>query len=181
KFLPAAELLPWMTVGVFGRVVSWPLGFVQLAVGASRWYAATETIFVLLMAGLTLQLMTLFGPVGAAYAFAANYAVYTATMLFVARRLIDFRSSRRVKEEIAAASAFLGLALLSRWTLIDASVQLCAALTILFTGTVFSLWGLASRAGWSASLSHRLSSTPIGRRFFAKSVRGSPKRGSPKT
>jgi PST family polysaccharide transporter len=36
QFLPAAHLLPWMALGVFGQVVSWPLGFVQLALGASR-------------------------------------------------------------------------------------------------------------------------------------------------
>ena len=53
RFLPAADLLPWMALGVFGRVISWPMGFVQLALGASRWFAATETIFAVLWAALT--------------------------------------------------------------------------------------------------------------------------------
>lgn len=69
-FLPGAELLPWLVLGVFGRVISWPMGFIQLAMGASRWFMATETIFIALQAALVLWLVPAYGVVGAAYAFA---------------------------------------------------------------------------------------------------------------
>lgn len=37
-FSAAAEVLVWMVVGVFGRVLSWPLAYIQLAQGAGRWF-----------------------------------------------------------------------------------------------------------------------------------------------
>ncbi|MEO7916645.1 MAG: O-antigen translocase, partial [Dokdonella sp.] len=41
KFTPAADVLVWMILGVFGRVLSWPLGYVQLALNAGKWYVTT--------------------------------------------------------------------------------------------------------------------------------------------
>ncbi len=46
KFDAAGELLTWMAFGVFFRVVCWPMWYVQLAKGASHWFAATQTIVV---------------------------------------------------------------------------------------------------------------------------------------
>jgi antigen flippase len=171
QFAPAAELLPWMTLGVFGRVISWPLGFVQLALGASRWFAATETIFVCSQAALTLWWLHWFGPIGVAYAFAANYALYTVTMLWVAQKLIGFSWSTSVGRLVATASTFIGAALTARWMLVETALQFCGA-TILIIGAMFSLRGLAIRLGKERLLSKRLSSTPIGKLFIAQSVGG---------
>ncbi len=40
EFLPAVELMQWFVLGCLGRVISWPLGFVMLALGKSRWFFA---------------------------------------------------------------------------------------------------------------------------------------------
>jgi enterobacterial common antigen flippase len=96
SFVAGAELLPWFVLGVFGRVLSWPMGFIQLAAGASKWFFATETIFLGIQATLIIWLVPAFGIAGAAYAFAATYALYTAGMYWVGNKLIEFNWSLRV-------------------------------------------------------------------------------------
>lgn len=43
-FLPAADMLQWFVFGCLGRVISWPLGFVMLALGKGQWFFVTETL-----------------------------------------------------------------------------------------------------------------------------------------
>jgi PST family polysaccharide transporter len=146
QFLPAADLLPWMALGVFGQVVSWPLGFVQLALGASRWFAATETIFVGLQAMMMYWLVERCGIVGAAYAFAAIYALYVAAMLGATRFLIGFSWSSEARRLILTSAAFVAAAFAARSFSSDlASLTLGAAVAL--AGALFSLHGLAGRLG----------------------------------
>lgn len=96
QFLPAADLMPWFILGVFGRVVSWPLGFIQLAKGASRVFMLTETTTIALWLGLVFVLVPRFGVVGASWAFALIYFFHPLAMLWVSRFLTGFHWSRRV-------------------------------------------------------------------------------------
>ena len=73
KFDAASGLLTWMAFGVFFRVVCWPMWYVQLAKGASHWFAATQTISVGAQAALTVLLLERYGVVGAAYAYVCAY------------------------------------------------------------------------------------------------------------
>lgn len=149
--------------------MSWPLSFVQLAVGASLWFAATETVFVSLQVGLTLWLLQLFGPIGAAYAFAANYALYIVAMLWVAKVLIGFSWSESVRELIITSSAFVGAAFVLRWALADIPAILGGSL-VTVAGSVFSLRGLVKRLGKQHRLVSLLGSTPASRFFMSKDV-----------
>lgn len=160
EFLAAAELLPFMALGVFGRVISWPLGFVQLAKGASRLYAATETIFIGLQAVLVIVLIREFGIVGAAYAFALVYAAYTGAMLWVARALIGFSWTRESGEMLATSMLFVGLAFAARSLGSDAEALVAGAIVTL-GGALFSLRGLAARLGREHRLVKAASSVPI--------------------
>ena len=96
-FLQGAVLLPWFLLGVFGRVVSFPLGYIQLAKGASHWFIATETIFTGLQITLNLMLVPRLGIVGAAYSVGIVYVGYTLVSLWVGRLLIGFKWSKDVK------------------------------------------------------------------------------------
>jgi PST family polysaccharide transporter len=144
QFLPAADLLPWMALGVFGRVISWPMGFVQLALGASRWFAVTETIFIGLWASLAYAMVEAFGIVGAAYAFALVYALYTPAMLWVTWILIDFSWSNGTRKLILASATFVGLAFAARFLSSD-SATLVAGIAVTLASALFSLRGLAKR------------------------------------
>lgn len=144
QFLPAADLLPWMALGGFGRVVSWPMGFVQPALGASRWFAATETIFIGIQAVLTFWMVERAGIIGAAYAFAATYGLYVPAMLWVSRALIGFSWSREAWRLILASAVFVGAAFAVRLLLADVtSLIVGGALTL--AGALFSMRGLAMR------------------------------------
>jgi PST family polysaccharide transporter len=93
KFAPAVEVLRWQTLGVFLRVVSWPLGFLVLAKGAKRTYFMTEfaanLVHILLMFGL----VHYFHLSGTGMAFFGLYVVYTILMLFCSLRLWNFSFS----------------------------------------------------------------------------------------
>ena len=146
QFLPAADLLPWMALGVFGRVITWPMGFVQLALGASRWFVATETIFVGLWAALTYAMVEAFGIIGAAYAFALTYALYTVAMLWVTRVLIGFSWSFETRALILASAAYVGLAFAARFLWFD-TATFAAGGAVILASALFSLRGLAKRLG----------------------------------
>lgn len=146
QFLAAGDLLPWLALGVFGQVVSWPLGFVQLAMGASRWFAATQTIFGAIQALLTLWLVERSGIVGSAYAFAATHGFYAAAMLWVTGELIGFSWSREARKLILVSAAFVAAAFVARLLPSDLA-SLIAGGTLTLAGALFSLRGLVSRLG----------------------------------
>jgi PST family polysaccharide transporter len=105
KFTSAASLLPWFVLGIFGRVVSWPMGYIMLAKGASRWFAATEVIFALLNLGLVWIGLQWLGLKGVAVAFAVHYGLYILGMLWVAHRLCAFHWSRAVVKLLVITSS----------------------------------------------------------------------------
>ena len=93
KFDAATGALAWMMIGVYCRLVSWPMAFIQLALGASRWYLVTEGLFFVSQGALVFALVPHWGVLGAAYAFAACCALQIVGMVWVGRRLIGFRWS----------------------------------------------------------------------------------------
>lgn len=90
EFLPAAELMQWFILGAYGRVVSWPLGFVMLALGKNRWYFVTETLaHVMHLFLIIIGVMTI-GLEGVAIAFPVLYICYTIIVYMVGRYLTGF-------------------------------------------------------------------------------------------
>lgn len=164
KFRPAAALLPWFVLGVFGRVVSWPLGYIQVAMGASRWFAATETVFLALCLGLVFGLVRTVGVVGTAYAFALSYFFYTLGMLWVAHALIDFRWSRAVQRLLGLTVVLVALGF--GLTLVTHGWPAIAGGTALTSIAAFcSFRGLLSRLGPGHRISKSIARIPIICRF----------------
>lgn len=90
EFLGAVELLQWFILGCMGRVISWPLGFVMLALGKGRWFLLTEGSFSLVHVFLIALGLQLFGIEGVAIAFFVMYIGYVLAVSLVCRHLIDF-------------------------------------------------------------------------------------------
>lgn len=103
EFAPASHLLPWFILGVFGRVISWPMGFVQMAMGASRYFIATETVFSVIQIALVWLCLRHFGLEGIAIAFAGLYVFYTIGMLLVTRKLSGFSWNSGVSKLLAVS------------------------------------------------------------------------------
>jgi antigen flippase len=161
QFLPGAALLPWFVLGIFGRVVSWPLGYIQLAKGASRWYLATETVFLGLQLGLLLWTVPRFGLVGVAYTFAITYFFYTLGMLWVAKALIGFRWSAGVKKLLMLSGLFVLVGLGVRF-LMPGWPELVAGGVLTFAGAILSLRGLVTRLGANSRLCKWVYAVPGG-------------------
>ena len=162
QFMPAADLLPWMALGVFGQVVSWPLGFVQAASGAARWFVATETIFSSVWALLVYVMVQYSGIVGAGYAFAAVYALYIPGMLWIARRMIDFSWSWETRKLLFIAAIFI-IVEFGTLYLPNRKISVAAGACLTLASAVFCLGGLARRLDQDHSLVKFIIVMPFGR------------------
>lgn len=159
KFAPAVDVLVWMVLGVFGRVLSWPLGYILLAAGNVRWLLVSEGLFLALQAALATWLVPHHGVIGAAYAFAVCYGLYVAGMAWVGHRMIGFRWSSAVLRMMLASGVLMGLALAANRLLPDIpAVVLGSALALVGVG--WSLRGLVARLGAAHQLIHLMRRVP---------------------
>lgn len=164
-FMAAAGVLVWMVLGMFGRVISWPLGFIQLAAGAARAYAITEGVFLGLQLALVFWLVPRFGVVGAAYAFAITYAFYTAGMLGVGAHLIGFRWSKAVWRMVLTSAALVVAAFAATF-LLPMPWSPLAGMTLAVAAGLGCLRGLAWRLGTTHRLVRTLAHVPGMPRFL---------------
>lgn len=93
RFEPAGEVLRWQILGVLGRVISWPLGFILLAKGLRRIFLITEIAASLLHVALLWWGVRFWGLVGTGMAFFGLYVFYVILMIVVSRRESGFRWS----------------------------------------------------------------------------------------
>ena len=165
RFSQSAALLPWFILGIFGRVLSWPMGFIMLAQAASRWFVATETIFAAIQAGLILTLVPRVGIVGAAYAFVAVYVLYTACMLWVSRLLIGFAWSSATFKLLFLSLVLIVSTLATHFLIAGGASLVFGGLSTLLA-SLLSLHGLAVRLGNESRLGRLVSSVPGGKWFL---------------
>lgn len=167
KFAPAADVLVWMVLGVFGRVISWPMSYVQLALNAGKWYLATEATFIAIQGALVVLLVPRVGVLGAAYAFFACYLLYFFGMSWVARRLIGYRHAPEARRLLLLAAALIAASFVVNRLLVGWAEMLAGA-TVALVGSVFCLRGLSGRLGPEHRLSRWLMRVPgVSRRIGA--------------
>jgi PST family polysaccharide transporter len=161
KFLVAAELLPWLVLGVFGRVTSWPMGFILIAKAKSKLFAATETFFAIIQLLLVWVGLFAFGLTGVAAAFCMLYLIYNIVMGVLTHNLVTLRWSTAVWRLIAISVCFTGTGFLLP-TLLSNTQNYIAGGFCLILSSLFSLRGLAIRLGpqhviarWAPNFLHR--------------------------
>lgn len=120
EFIPAADLLRWLCLGMMLRVVAWPMGFIIVAKGWQKLYIAVEIAATLVHVGATAILVPVVGPDGAGMAFAGLYAGHSVLVYLIARRRCGFRFSARNGWLVplfgtGCAVAFAGFALMPFW------------------------------------------------------------------
>jgi PST family polysaccharide transporter len=74
--------------GDFFKIASWILGYLMVAKSMTLAFVASELFFSTSYVLLSLFFVSRTGSIGAAYAFAVNYAVYFCFMIFVFRSLL---------------------------------------------------------------------------------------------
>lgn len=92
-FVQGAEVARWQILGVFLRVLCWPLGYVLIAKRKSLLFTLTELAFGMVNVGLILVCMKWWRLEGLGISFALSYLVYTVMMVAVVWRLTGFRWS----------------------------------------------------------------------------------------
>jgi len=103
-------VLRWCTLGILGRVFSWPMGFVILAKGKGQLFLLTEIFASSLHLGAVFIFIQIWGLNGAGVAFMVLYVIYTALMLFVVRRLVGSTWDRHtLKQSVFASTTMLVL------------------------------------------------------------------------
>ena len=166
KFDTAGELLSWMALGVFFRVAFFPMWYVQLAKGASHWFAATQTIVAGVQAAATFPLFDAFGIVGVAYAFCLSYAIQTLIVLYAGWKLIGARWSQETLMLVNSACALIaGSVALRLWANESAAAPGGAVLCMM--GAIMSMRGLTRRLGREHRLARMLQRVPLGRSLFS--------------
>lgn len=93
SFQPSIAVLQWQVLGVLGRVISWPMGYIQLARGRRRLFLSTEVAAHGGHLLLAWWCMGRYGLMGTGMAFAGLYVLYTCLMLAVAAAETGFRWS----------------------------------------------------------------------------------------
>jgi PST family polysaccharide transporter len=123
SFMNGAAMARWQILGMFLRVVSWPLGYVLIAKGRGLLFTLTELAFGVTNVGLILLCMKLWKLEGVGVSFALCYLLHTAITTIIARWLTGFRWSAVALRIFAPAILILGAVfgcarfLPARWSL----------------------------------------------------------------
>lgn len=133
-FMSAAVIIQWQILGIALRVVSWPMGFIQLAKGMSKLFILTETIFAAINVTLLFVCMNFWGLEGVGISFLASYVFYSVMMLVVCRGIAGFGWSRKsfsliLSASCAAAAVFVMVRILP--------IETGTVCGLIVTGTVF--------------------------------------------
>ncbi|MFN6005931.1 MAG: O-antigen translocase [Paracoccaceae bacterium] len=141
EFTPAVHILRLQLLGDVLKVVSFPLGFVLLALGAGKTFVLAEMVATLVFLSSIAFLMPLIGVPASGAAFLAMYVIYLPLIWWLGGRRIGFSWTRAIKAQVtvlfsiallvdglsrfnaahglAAGSAFSGLFMV--WSLIRLS------------------------------------------------------------
>lgn len=145
-FVAGSELLQWFLLGTFGRAVSWPMIYIQLAKNESKWFAFTEFTFWALHLGLSLLLLHWCGLRGGAMGYFIPNIVYVIGMLWLAAHLSGFRWSKPVIKLLLVSGMLVTAIFVSRYFFFE-SLSITIGALITATSLIYSLRGFAHRVG----------------------------------
>jgi PST family polysaccharide transporter len=129
RFMPAYEILRWQILGVFFRVISWPLGFLLMAKGLGKTFFWTELLSHSIHLGLVWLCIFLFGLEGTGIAFFLLYVFYTMLMLAVAKRVSEFKWTLTIFKNLITALASIILIFMLQY-LKDNSIYIILGISI---------------------------------------------------
>jgi PST family polysaccharide transporter len=138
SFIPAYEVLRWQILGIFLRVVSWPMGFILLAKGKGQVFFWTELTSNAVHVLLVWAGMTYFGLNGTGMAFFALYVFVTIMIFAVVYNLSGFHWSTKNLYLIGITTASVALTfLIPRFT--SSKVALVCGILLTLLSSIYSL------------------------------------------
>jgi len=146
KFLSGAALLPYAAIGVFGQVLSYPLGFVQRAKGRTGWIFVSQTHVNVLNLVLASVLIPTYGVVAAAWAFALTTYIHGIVVFCIARQISHFAWTAQSARLALSAAGMISIGFASQ-LFTSGWLEFVLGVVITFLGSLFSLRGITSRLG----------------------------------
>lgn len=157
KFDGAVDILRWSVYGVFGRVISWPLGFILLAKGMGKTYFLTELFANFFQVIFLWVCVKVWGLPGTGIAFLLLYMAYTLLIYAVTHTVGGTSWTTANKRHILIFAGILaGIGMinagrLASWICFSLSLPLLAAICI------YCLRRLSQKSGITFSyLLHRI-------------------------
>jgi PST family polysaccharide transporter len=151
EFSGAAELLRWLVMGCFLRVISWPMAYVQMAKGAKYWFILSE-VFFNIMHLIFIQIgISFFGLTGVAVAFLAMYVLHVFGMRLIAGKLIGFTWNKNTQRLLFVQLSVVIIIFISTLILSEFWSMILGGLMFPVAG-VYSLRQLMSRIGQGNTL-----------------------------
>jgi PST family polysaccharide transporter len=136
-FTEAVVVARWMLAGMLVRAAGWPLAYVPLALNRPLVTFLTESLFTVVLVGLSSACIPFAGLNGAGVAFFVTSLVYTSVLLIASRRLTGFTWSGTCRKTMlwtysASVAVFVLLIAGGRWA--ETTAWLIASITSVFCG-----------------------------------------------
>jgi PST family polysaccharide transporter len=157
KFDSAVDILRWSVYGVFGRVISWPLGFILLAKGKGKTFFCVEAFSNLFYVAAVVFCVRHWGEAGTGIAFLLLYIVVTLVNYAVANVVSETYWTRTIKWYILIFSIILASLGMVNAFVVNPWIRIPFSLTVLVAVCVFSIRRLLKQSGinfrelWSKS------------------------------
>ncbi len=146
RFNGASEILGWLVLGMLGRIISWPQGFVLLACSDKSALVATELFTATFHVTMVWIGVQYFGAVGAGMAFAAQYCLHVLLISWIVKARHGFVLSTNTLKVILSGLSFVLISFGTTFIPELYTRYICGALVLLMA-MAWSLHGLTQRIG----------------------------------
>jgi enterobacterial common antigen flippase len=131
EFSVSAGILRWQILGVFLRVIAWPLGYMILAKGMSKLYLLTEASLNLVHVLLVYLLIKARGIAGTGIAFFIFYIIYFIVLFILLKKRFNFSFTKDVSRKIVFLIGIVSILFLNIMYLKNTlSIMISGAFTI---------------------------------------------------
>jgi enterobacterial common antigen flippase len=143
QFQPAVEIFRWICLGMMLRVVTWPMGFIQLAKGKRNLFLGLQFVASVLNVGLVWLGLKLFGLIGTGVAFFALFLIHLTIVGWVARELSGFRWSCANRRR-AVLFTLLSALVFGSWYVLPRGLSIVLGTMLTLVAGIYSLRILCS-------------------------------------
>jgi PST family polysaccharide transporter len=112
SFNSSIELIRWLAVSCFLRVLCWPLGYIFIAKGANRLYVVSSIVWEVLHVPLIFFFAKQAGLAGIGISYIVDYSLVVIGSSLLAYRYYKFRWSKEVMRSFLISLVLIGFALL---------------------------------------------------------------------
>ena len=147
RFDGASEILRWQVLGMLGRIISWPLGFIIMARSDKVFMLIGEWLEATIFVTLVWLGVRFFGAVGAGMAFTGGNLWYLVWIIVIAKARHEFVMDKATRNVVLIGFSFVVLGFGA--TFIFSPVwRHVTGILILSIAMGWSLHGLVARLGY---------------------------------